>query len=267
MYTVYMHICPNGKKYIGITGQKPEKRWQNGKGYAYGSNDYFYNAIKKYGWENIEHKILHSGLTKDEAEQLEIELIAKYKTTSRKFGYNIDNGGTSCGKHTEEYKIRMSNIQKEVWKNADERRKKLSELRLGTHLSEETKEKLRMANIGKKYPKEVGEKRGEKLKGRKRPEISEMMKCLWQSGKIKGTTGRKGGEKQREAARKNVIIATNASKKPVIQYDTRGNYIAEYESAEEAKRAIKKPHAQISEVCKGKRKSTYGFVFKFKEEE
>lgn len=94
-----------------------------------------------------------------------------------------------------------------------------------------------------------------------------MMKRLWKSGQIKGMTGRKGGEKQKNAARKNAIIGTNASKKPVIQYDKNGNYIAEYESAEEAKRAIKKPHAQISEVCKGKRKSTYGFVFKFKEEE
>ena len=48
MYIVYMHTCPNGKKYIGITGQSAERRWQKGKGYAYGSNDYFYNAIKKY---------------------------------------------------------------------------------------------------------------------------------------------------------------------------------------------------------------------------
>lgn len=267
IYCVYKHTTPSGKVYIGQTKQKPEKRWQNGKGYAYGTNDYFYNAIKKYGWENIEHKILRSGLTKDEAEKLEIEFIAKYKTTSREFGYNIDSGGNSCGKHTKEYKIRMSHIQKEIWEGDEERREKMSKMRLGTHLSEKTKEKLRIANLGKKYPKEVGEKRGEKLKGKKRPEISEMMKSLWQSGKIKGTTGKKGGEKQKEAARKNAIIATNASKKPVIQYDKNGNYIAEYESEEEAKRALKKPHAQISEVCRGKRKSTYGFVFKFKEEE
>lgn len=33
MYIVYMHICPNNKKYIGITSQKPEKRWGNGKNY------------------------------------------------------------------------------------------------------------------------------------------------------------------------------------------------------------------------------------------
>lgn len=30
MYTVYKHTTPSGKVYIGITGQKPERRWQNG---------------------------------------------------------------------------------------------------------------------------------------------------------------------------------------------------------------------------------------------
>ena len=33
-YAVYMHIFPNKKKYIGITGQKPKERWRvNGNGY------------------------------------------------------------------------------------------------------------------------------------------------------------------------------------------------------------------------------------------
>ena len=32
-YTVYMHICPNGKRYIGITKLKPQERWGNGKSY------------------------------------------------------------------------------------------------------------------------------------------------------------------------------------------------------------------------------------------
>ena len=46
-YTVYMHISPSGKKYIGITGQSIERRWGNGTGYK---NCISLNlAIKKYG--------------------------------------------------------------------------------------------------------------------------------------------------------------------------------------------------------------------------
>ena len=52
-----------------------------------------YNAIKKYGWENIKHKILFEGLTKEEAEQKEIELIKQYNLTNDKYGYNIEKGG------------------------------------------------------------------------------------------------------------------------------------------------------------------------------
>ena len=61
-----MHICPNNKKYIGITCQEPEKRWINGKGYK--TNDYFFRAIQKYNWNNIKHEILFNNLTKKEAE-------------------------------------------------------------------------------------------------------------------------------------------------------------------------------------------------------
>ena len=64
-YTVYMHVSPSNKRYIGITRQAHEKRWKSGNGYA--GNDYFYKAIKKYGWNNFEHNILFSELTKTEA--------------------------------------------------------------------------------------------------------------------------------------------------------------------------------------------------------
>ena len=73
-YTIYIHKNKiNGKVYIGQTSQKPEKRWDNGRGYETSSK--FYNAILKYGWNNFEHIILYTTLTLEEANQKEQELI------------------------------------------------------------------------------------------------------------------------------------------------------------------------------------------------
>ena len=111
-YTVYMHISPSGKRYIGITSKNPpEKRWKK-NGYGYKKNEYFYRAISKYSWSNFKHEILFSGLTKEEAEQKEIELIACYKSDDKHHGYNVAHGGNCKGKVADETKrkISISNI-------------------------------------------------------------------------------------------------------------------------------------------------------------
>lgn len=116
IYKVYKHILPmsvskkeNDMIYIGITSIAPEKRWRNGLGYW--QNKYFYNAIKKYDWDNFEHIVVSDGLTKEEAENMEINLIRKYNSANRLYGYNLELGGNSAGKHSEEVieKIRLAN--------------------------------------------------------------------------------------------------------------------------------------------------------------
>lgn len=82
----------NGKKYVGITGQIPEKRWAYGRGYI--GCTIFYNAIKKYTWDNFEPEILEDKLTKEEAEQKEREYITFYRSTDRRYGYNILDGSS-----------------------------------------------------------------------------------------------------------------------------------------------------------------------------
>ena len=90
-FIVYCHIFPNGKRYVGITSQSLNCRFRkNGEGYK---GQMVYNAIQKYGWHNIEHRILYENLPKEDAEQKEIEIIKEWKTNNRKFGYNRASGG------------------------------------------------------------------------------------------------------------------------------------------------------------------------------
>ena len=87
---MYKHTTPNGKVYIGITSQKPEKRWANGHGYK---GTYFGNAIKKYGWKNIKHEILFTELDELDAKEKEVELIEKFRSFEKDYGYNLTKGG------------------------------------------------------------------------------------------------------------------------------------------------------------------------------
>ena len=85
-YCVYAHIFPNKKVYIGMTGQEPKKRWNDGYGYI--ANTLMFDDIVKYGWSNIEHRILYKGLTKERALELEMYTIVQLRTTDERRGYN-----------------------------------------------------------------------------------------------------------------------------------------------------------------------------------
>lgn len=90
--------------YIGITSQSLEKRFNNGNGYK--KCPKVYAAILKYGWDNVEHEMLFDGLTKQEAEAKEIELIAYYNSIEN--GYNIEHGGNAPGTHSIETRAKIS---------------------------------------------------------------------------------------------------------------------------------------------------------------
>lgn len=102
-WTVYIHIVPKevsgklwDKYYVGITSQDIHKRWgYNGCNYK---NLYFYNAVKKYHWNNIQYEIIANNLTHDEANKLEISLIKALKSNDKKYGYNISSGGDGGNK-------------------------------------------------------------------------------------------------------------------------------------------------------------------------
>ena len=191
-YKVYMHIFPNGKAYIGITRQEPKVRWGGGNGYA--RNEYMHRAIKKYGWENIEHIILFDGLLEEDACEIEKSLIKKHRTNEKEFGYNIESGG-QC-----------------------------------SNLAESTKQKLREAHIGKSVSKEAREK----MRASRNRFLSE-------------------NPEEYKKTMDNMMLAVEKAaelkRKPVIQYDLDGNFLAVWNSTREAERVLGIYHSHIAKCC------------------
>lgn len=108
-YSVYEHVFPNGKRYIGISSD-PEHRWQNGNGYK--TQKKVWNAIRHYGWENIEHNIIVEGLTREQASLIEQKLIAAYDAIEN--GYNVTIGGDEMlSTYLEPHVLRMITKSKE----------------------------------------------------------------------------------------------------------------------------------------------------------
>lgn len=110
-YTVYRHITPDGKSYVGCTSKTIKERWWE----KYNHNLLFSEAIKRYGWDGMEHEIIAENLDEDEAYKIEIETIKKYKSNDPQYGFNISKGGKSTYaglKHTDEYRQKMSKLCK-----------------------------------------------------------------------------------------------------------------------------------------------------------
>lgn len=135
-YKVYIHINKiNDKKYVGLTKQNVKDRWKSGSPYK--RSVIFYNAIQKYGWDNFEHLLLYDNLTKEEAEQKEMELITQYETLYNQHGYNVEKGGNANKEITEITRKRQSINNGRYWK--------------GKHLPQEIKDKISKSKKGQRF--------------------------------------------------------------------------------------------------------------------
>ncbi len=258
-YCVYMHTNKiNGKRYVGQTKVKPEERWGS-KGCRYSKSTYFFNAIKKYGWDNFVHDILYTDLTHEAANKIEKELIEFYNTRDSNYGYNIREGGSNGG-HDERTKKIMSQIRKEKYSGENHPR-------YGTHLSEETKKKISEAEkgeknwmYGKKMPSETREKISKANKGKKRTQ--EFRKMMSEMKKGKGI-----GENNPNFGNHKLAGANNPRARKVLQYDLQGNLIKEWEFAKQASIELGLGYVNIIKCLRGTQgqKTAWGFIWKYKE--
>ncbi len=141
---IYRLIFPNGKYYIGqsvnIRARLSCYRAINCK-----EQKKLFNAIKKYGWNNVKYDILLCAGDKENLDNAEIYYIKKFNTI--KSGYNIVLGGLGC---------------------------------LGRTCSEDTKKKISAKNKGR-----VSNRKGVKLSDASKRKISLSKKGLapWNKGK------------------------------------------------------------------------------------
>ena len=198
LWTLYRHISPSGKVYVGITHyEDPNDRWLNGKGYN--KCPFFFPAILKYGWNNIKHEVLATGLTREQACREERRLIKYYK--ERKLSYNSADGGVGhTGSFSEAHKKRISESSRS---HEPEIRNKISQALKAKHLIPWNKGKTGI------YTDEA------------RQRISEA-----QRGRISPTKGKKVGPMSEETKAK--ISAANKGKNTWSKGSKRGPYSKEH---------------------------------------
>ena len=87
MYSIYVHTTPDGRKYVGSTSKEPKIRFAGGNNYR--NNTRFYDAIKLFGWDNIEHQVLETVEDKKIAIKREEYYTLLFRSNEPEFGYNI----------------------------------------------------------------------------------------------------------------------------------------------------------------------------------
>jgi group I intron endonuclease len=188
-HAVYRIVCEaSGKSYIGLTKAGVDKRFRAHKYLARrGASGALYNAIRKHGPEAFVVETVARDLTVEQAQAMEIALIAA-EGTRAPGGYNLAAGGERglLGyKLSSETRAKMSETHRKRQQDPAPRRRtsealrgrekspehlaKIAEALRGNVLSETTKRKLRDANIGKKQSDETVAKRSAKLRGVTRP--------------------------------------------------------------------------------------------------
>ncbi len=259
---IYKITNPKGKVYIGQS-VNITRRKNTYKNFKSPSQPKIYNSIKKYSWENHIFEII---------EECTLEQLSERETYWKQYYLDKNDGDWDM--------VLFCNLHDN-----------------GTGpLTDETKRKIGDANRGRKYSEEACQKISVKLKGRKYSE--ETLKKLSQPRSEQAKKNMKYPKSQEHADNikkgkqnnptvysqesRNKIKDSNlkhyengsernkklsiSQSKPVIQYDKNMIFIKEWGGIKEACLAINgnSNDSGIGQVCNGKRKTAYGFIWRFK---
>lgn len=119
-----------------------------------------------------------------------------------------------------------------------------------SQISEETRLKFSQVRLGKKHSEET----------KKKISLNNFFRGKHRYGKENPFYGKHFSEKSKLL----LSEANNYRKKKVLKYDKNENFITEYESIRQAGRENNMDDAIISRCCRGKYKTSGGFIWKYK---
>jgi group I intron endonuclease len=246
--SIYKIVFPNGKHYIGLTTISLEQRTKEHKKYAKnGDAKILYKAIRKYGmvdtFELIEIDIAD---TIEELCEKEIKYITEYDSYYvNENGYNMTYGGEGTNGYvfTEEDKQKMSDSQKKFHEKNPDAGKEHGK-RITQYFEDNPDAKEQISEGLKQYYKnnpDAKEQISERMKKRLNDNPEERRKSSDGRGK----------------------------NKPFDVFTIDGTFIETFIYQFEAREYLQKKYGinsniLISNVLKGRRKSSKGFVFKYK---
>jgi len=176
----------NGKKYIGMTTNPPQ-RWKTHQKLLNKNkhhNIHLQNSWNKYGKKEFNFKIIERNIDQKELSDKEIYWIKFYNTFNGK-GYNLTEGGEGLNGYS----------------FPEETKNKISKSLQGHKCSKETKSKISEALTGFKHPDEFRKKLSEARKGIK---LSEKHKINISKGKTGHDVSKKTKSKISKSLNKNI---------------------------------------------------------------
>ena len=274
IWTIYQHKFPNGKSYIGKTSRPPKIRWGlNGNNYKE-NQPLMYNAIKKYGWDNIDHIILEEKLTAEEADIKEQEYIEKfhsYYLDELGPGYNMTRGGEGSARLDINKIEQLYKQGKNTYNIADELKINRSSAanvlkKLGYDLSKNNYKMISQFTLDGKYIASYESAReAERITGVDYKLIS---------GVLRGITKSSNGYQWRYYTDDDIFGILPISRKKgglpekrIAQYDMNGNLLQIFDSVADAAKSVNRTRSNIRCAAQGKYKSSAGYKWKFVDED
>lgn len=271
MWKIYKHTFPNGKIYIGQTKNSLSTRFQNGQGYK--SCPLIQRAINKYGWNNVQTELLEDNIPSLElANEREQYYIKMYNSRNPDIGYNISPGGGA--KDGVDYEV----VYQE-WIDHPE----LGVKAIATKLQCDRNTVAKILNL---YGIDVANRMSRVAHSisqsnrqydyasiysawKTNPNYSDLMKQFnCSEDTIRRALKENGVSEQERRIIGQIHLNNNPNgynRKQVNQYDLNGNYIQTFSSIAQANLSLgKQPDASnIVTVCKGKRKTAYGYKWSY----